>query len=762
MKTRKKNLAVLVSAGFIAGFPYVGALAAIEEVIVTAQKREESIQETPIAITSLSADVLQNRGAVSYDSVVKASPSITFTTYPSSSNTLILFMRGQGVSDVMQVTAEGAVGLYQNGFYIARPQGSTFDLADVERVEILRGPQGTLYGRNTTGGAVNLISKAPSGELGLKQTLSFGSRDLFRSLTVVDLPAWQGMSSKISWLKSSKDGYVRNSGSGHDFGEQAQQAGRLALQWEVSDHLMVDYFFEKGELDSTPLYYQNATWSDTAVIGPQGAYIYPDASHPLDRTARPVDLELSTSDYEGHGLTLSWDISDSLAFKSLTGYRELNWDAYMDYVEAFAFVAGPSFMIPLSYQTDDFVRQHQFSQEFQLLGDALDGRVEYLVGAFYSRESASHAQQLRIATFGAVTDKDVTAKAESHALYSQIFWTPPVLEDKLKLSLGARYTEDDRKAKRFLAANGAVLEQGAFIEKTYKRFNPAFIVNYTWSHDISTYAKVSTGYRAGGFSEGAPIGRFEPYSPENVTAYELGLKSYWFDQRLRLNMAFFESRFKDMQIDFQVDPADASVIQAQNAGEATVRGAEVELLFAPTGDLTLTLDYAYLNPEFDEVEALAGTAFDPAVNPASPYTVGQNIKGLFSFPQSPKHTVSLAADYTAYRFEHGSISLHLNYRFQSQTYTTYSTGSDVPGRDLYSNPSYGVWNGRITTTFELERGSELKLSAWGKNLTDKEYPLQTTAFGNVVATPGSLAGYYTQAVPWAEPASYGIDLQFTY
>lgn len=761
MKPCIKIAAVVVSAGFMA-FPYRNAIAAIEEVIVTAQKRKESVQETPIAITSLSSDTLENRGALSYDSVVKASPSITFTTYPSSSNTLILFMRGQGISDVMQVTAEGAVGLYQNGFYISRPQASTFDLADVERVEILRGPQGTLYGRNTTGGAVNIISKAPSGEFDLKQTLSFGSRNLFRSLTVVDLPSWQSVSTKLSWVKSSKDGYVKNAGTGRDFGEEAQEAGRLALRWDASDNFSVDYFLEKGELDSAPLYYQNASWSDSTIVGPLGSYVYPSANHPLKKTARPVDLKLSTSDYTAHGLTLSWDITDSLTLKSLTGYRELDWLAYMDYVESFAYVSGPSFIIPLIYQSDDLVRQHQFSQEVQMLGDTMDGRVEYLVGAFYSSESASHTQENRIPTFGTVSAKDVSAEAESRALYTQVSWTPQMMDQRLKLSLGARYTEDDRSAKRFLGSNGAVLENGAYLDKTYKRFNPAFIINYTWGPDISTYAKASTGYRAGGFSEGAPIGHFVPYDPEDVTAYELGLKSYWFEKAIRLNIAIFESRFKDMQIDFQVDPADPSVIQAQNAGSATVRGVEAELLFAPTNDLSLTVDYAYLDPVFDRVDALPGTVFDPSVNPASPYVVGQNIKNLFHVPQSPKQTIALTMDYTAFRFDRGNVSLYLDYRFQSKIYTTYSTGPDVPGRDLYSTPAYGVWNGRITTAFELAQGSEVKVSLWGKNITDKEYPMHATAFGNLIATPGSEAGYYSRAVPWSEPATYGIDIQFQY
>ncbi len=160
----------------------------LEEVVVTAQRREESLQDAPIAITALSDEQLELRGITDFGAVAAATPSMSLTPYPSSTNTLILYMRGQGVADSMQITSDGSVALYQDGFYISRPQLSTFDLADIDRVEVLRGPQGTLYGRNTTGGAVNLISKRPSGELDFKQELSMGDREYFRTLSALDLP----------------------------------------------------------------------------------------------------------------------------------------------------------------------------------------------------------------------------------------------------------------------------------------------------------------------------------------------------------------------------------------------------------------------------------------------------------------------------------------------------------------------------------------------------------------------------------------------
>ena len=205
----------------------------LEEVVVTAQRREESLQDAPIAITVLSTEKLELRGIDNFRNIAEHTPSMSFTPYPSSTNTLILYMRGQGVADSMQITSDGSVGLYQDGFYISRPQLSTFDLADTERVEVLRGPQGTLYGRNTTGGAVNLISKRPTGELDIKQSLSVGSRDYFRTLTALDLPEWHGLSTKVTYLYSRQDGVVDNLDiSSRDYQEEHQRAGRIALAWD--------------------------------------------------------------------------------------------------------------------------------------------------------------------------------------------------------------------------------------------------------------------------------------------------------------------------------------------------------------------------------------------------------------------------------------------------------------------------------------------------------------------------------------------------
>lgn len=731
---------------------------AIEEVVVSALKRDEVLQEVPIAISAMTSADLENKGIMSFEGVAAATPSITLVPFPASSSTLVMFMRGQGNGNPGQVNSEGAVGLYLDGFYLARAQASTFDLADIERVEVLRGPQGTLYGRNTTGGAVNLISKTPTGEFGVKQSFTFGTRDLFRSLTAVNLPAWNGVAAKVSLLKSSIDGYVKNSGSSHDYGEQAQQAGRLQLHWDALDNLQADYFFETGTIDETPVYFQNATLQGQVIDG----YTYTHGRHPAERTFMPVDLDLGTSRYQGHGLTVTWDVSDALSIKSLTGYRELDADYSQDYAGSFTYAPLAS----MSYRTRNEMQQHQFSQELQFIGNLLDGALDYVVGLYYFEEGGSGFQRTDIATFGQVTDTRVHADATSKAIYGQLTWTPPVFDERLEFTLGGRYTEDEREADRFQDVNGMVTEAGAatgtVADLDFDSFNPSFTAKYTFTDDVSAYLTVATAYRSGGvYTEpGAP--RLSGFDPEEVTSREIGVKSYWFDRRLRLNLSAFDVDYSDMQVTYIADASNPAASLVLNAGEATIRGAELELLAQLTEDLTLTLDYAYLDAEIDQIDVIPGSVYDGAVNAASPYRVGDNIADLFIMPQTPDHSVSVAANYTVLRFDRGDLNAHLEYRWQDRYEgSNANQGAPVfPNAKLAEYSAYGLVNARLTLTMALPRGETARVSLWGKNILDEEYERFNIPFA-YGAFPSD-GGLYGNTIAWSEPAAYGVDLTYEF
>ena len=735
--------------------------AELEEVTVTAQKIEQNLQTVPIAVTALSAEQLQNRGITDFQGVAASTPSITFSPYSNSRTTFFMYMRGIGFLSPGQIASDGAIGLYQDGFYIARPQAVTFDLGDLERVEILRGPQGTLYGRNTTGGAVNLISAKPTGDFGLKQTLTAGSRDAFRSATIIDLPQWHEVSTKISLLKSSQDGWTRNTGSTHDYGELKQLAGRLQLRWQAADRVLVDYFGEQGELDSTPQYRQNLAFN--------GLQLYPGIPYVADgrasRTYRPLDLPLSTARFEMHGLTATWDVTDDFTIKSLTGYRKLKDDAFQNYGESLG---------TTDHRTEDLMRQHQFSQEFQFIGN-IDDQLRYVAGLYWFGESAAlHNTTTRLLTAGgAITGsyastRHDSADSNSKAAYGQITWTPAILQDRLDLTFGMRYTEDDKDATRTSwDIYSGYSEIDAASHLSYRRFNPAFIAEYRWTEDLSTYAKASTGYKSGSSNPTAPVGHFDMnFGPEKVTSYEIGLKSDWLDHSVRLNIALFDTLYEDKQATVQVSPTLFSY-DAFNIGKETIKGAEVELTVTPIQNLVFGINYAYLDDNIDRLDAPAGTIFDPAVNPYSPYRVGDDISGLFG-PGSgfaPKNSIDVNIDYQFWQFSGGNLAAHIDYQWKDERPWYDGGGPDVPGHQFAVSPAYAIYNANLTATFTLPRGHEAKLSVWGKNIFDEDKPLIRKGNGSYIPLrANAVIGHtgYGEVPFYIEPRSFGVTLTYTY
>lgn len=752
----------------------------LEEVLVTAQRREESLQDAPLAITALSDQALELRGITDFGAVAHATPSMSLTPYPSSTNTLILYMRGQGVADSMQITSDGSVALYQDGFYISRPQLSTFDLADIERVEVLRGPQGTLYGRNTTGGAVNLISKRPTGELDLKQELSMGSREYFRSLTALNLPEWHGLSSKFTYLYSRKDGVVDNLNEfSRDYQEEHQRAGRIALAWDGGGPFTADYFFEIGEIASTPIYYQVPALEVTPT-NPFGIPGYTAEGRPAETTWEPIDLPLSKGDYNAHGLTLTWQVSDNFTIKSLTGYRELDSDIYQNYASAFTALNNP---FPLDFVTFDTLDTEQFTQEFQFLG-SIGERFDYLIGLYYFKEEGDHFQHIDIDSltlpppFGPLSidkDRDIDAESTSEAVFAQVTWTPAILDDRLELTLGGRYTWDNRKATRttsntffgFPIPGQQEPPPGLSIDKDFSKFNPAFTANMAWTDDLSTYLRVATGYKAGGTSESGPVGTFErTFDPEEILTYEIGLKSMLADNRVRLNAALFYSEFDDMQLGFNTNPEDLSIVLLQNAGEATVGGLELEAAAAPTDNLKLSLSYTYLDPEIDKVEALPGTIFDPSVNIASPYQVGDNIAEVFALPYTSENSYNIGADWTFARFGANALSAHLNYRWEDDFFASAPTGPAVPNRELYQIDAHDTMDARLMWSFDMSEDRQGRISVWGKNILDDETPQHIIGQGGIIPidsdglgpAPAAPAGFTHSVISWREEPLYGVDL----
>jgi iron complex outermembrane receptor protein len=692
---RRKRAELIQPESPIPSANVVGA----EEIIVTAQKRSEKIQATPLSITAFSAVDLEKMGFTNFADLTNKVPSLAITQYAFAGSILEVFIRGVGQSDVVNISRDPGVGIYLDDVYLARSTALTTDLGDIERIEVLRGPQGTLYGRNTIGGAIKFITAPPSGKFDAKQSLDFGSFGYIHSLTRVDLPEYEGFSLKATFAKSDDDGWVRNRGTGGDYGSRDEEGYRIALRWHSGDSLTIDYVFDYGTQHGTPKYiqrgYDDAAQDYLGVI--DKAPLQPSR---VEDGWRPVDLPLKDDfkDY-GHALTVSWDLSDQTSLKSITAYRENDSNFTLDTSEAFN-----------SPQIEYYVLSaRQASEEVILSGTDADNALKYTLGALGFIESGSQVYGFinnpfitRLPRLSDLTFVPGSARNTSAGAYGDVTWTPPNLDDRLSLIFGGRYSWDSRYASGgFLATSGSV---------SYSSFDPSATIDYRWTDTVHTYAKYSQGYRAGGFNLYNVVLR--PFQPESLTAYEIGLKSSWLSDRLRFNVDAFREDYSDIQVNtVALDPVLHSLVTVtENLGRAKYQGFESDLTFVPAAGLSLTANYSYLD--------------------ASTHS------SLTPLPFAPRSQYNLGAEYDFGPIGPGVLSALVGWSW---------IGKETAGGG--SIPGYGLLNARATLG-EIAVGSgTLSVAIWAKNLADRQYIYVNTGFG---------------AISYGEPRTVGVNLTYAF
>ena len=708
--------------------------AALEEVIVTAERREASLQETPISVLAFGIDSLEKLGVDDLGDIQHSVPNLVMRQFPNSQASLRTYMRGVGNNDVGMST-DPSVGVYIDGIYVARSIGLGSEVASLERIEVLRGPQGSLYGRNTIGGAINMITAKPKGEWGFKGGLSAGDRDYAKARAEIDTPRAAGLAAKLSLMSSQKDGWVENNGAGPDFGDNDSLAGRLAVNWSPVDNFTADYAYDYTDVDSGTIYYQN--------IGPS-LFGFESVPYRDDRqnSARPrVPFEESSVEVSGHSLTLSWEISDAVTLKSLTGYREVEQDIYQDYG------ANPN-TTRLFANAPFLNEQDQFSQELQLLGNLLDGGLEYVLGAYYFEEEGDedaidyitlplayyppYPPDMTLNEFE-LPRRVSTANNDATALYGHFTWTPEMLARRLHLTLGLRYSEDEREIKTAQSFGGYEFFS-AHADDSWDNTSTDFTVSYDIDENVNVYAKYVEGYKTGGFNiRGTSlVAATTPVSEETVSTWEAGIKSQFLDDRLRFNAAVFTSDYEDIQLSFaQIGDPTNTVLY--NAGKATIDGAEVDLTALITDALVLTVSYGYLDASVDEV-------IDP--------NTGANLvkTAKYALPSAPDNSFTADLDYTFPSFGYGELALNVNYSYVDETefVSTPTFG--------YNIPDYDLWNARLTLRELCVGEGRAAVAIWGRNLADEEYLLD-----GIESFPWS-----QMVASFGERRTWGVDVTYEY
>ncbi len=689
-----------------------GPTLALEEVVVTARRRAENLQDVPIAVTALSGDALRLRGATDISELAQIIPSVTLEPSRATSTTLTAFIRGVGQQDPLAGFEQG-VALYLDDVYIARPQGALLDIYDVERVEVLRGPQGTLYGRNAVGGAIKYVTRRLSEDFDARLKASYGSYDQMDLVGTVSAPLTDTFRVGGTVASLTRDGYGRNLTTGDEHYDKDLFAWRASAEWLPSDDWLVRIAYDKLKDKTNP------------VAGfrpfPGAASGVPVLNDRYDTTAGASD-SISTAGINGNNeieaegvmLSVDWNLSDTTTLRSISAWRE----DYTESVIDFDGLAVMDFDAPVIYDNE------QFSQEFQLLYNA--DRWNLVAGFYYLDATAANDFDVVLAQIGPVTAyTGGTVDTEAWSLFTDVTYR---LTDALSLSVGGRYTEDKRSADIFrgtyLGIGSPFLGNDAAIllattsdyeaSKTYTDFSPRLNLSYALNDDTTVYASYSQGWKAGSFDpRGANFATPEVergFDPETLDSWELGYKTTWLDGRALTNIAVFYSDYQDMQIPGSVGTDsdgdginDGFVGTVTNAAEAEISGIELEGNILLGQGVSMQLALSFLDAEIKDWQ----------VN-------GVDVSDQRAVQNTPEEMAYLGLTYTT-GLAGGDITANLNWSYKGDI-TQFE--APVP---IIDQESYDVVNASIVW---LSADDQWLFGLHGKNLTDEAIKTAGYCFGS--------------------------------
>src|SRR5690554_2109227 len=728
----------------------------LEEVIVTAQKREQDMQDTPISIQAFNAEAMQKQNINDINDAAQYMPNVSVVESQGGSTGATIGIRGS-IAMNPQISLEPTVGVYVDGVFIAKNVGGLFDVAELERIEVLRGPQGTLYGKNTIGGAVNLVTRKPGEEFGGTVKVKAGNYNYTDAFVSVDTGKFGDVASfNIAVSKRDRDGFYKNTAAASNpgvakrFKELDSTSARIAGLFDVSDELSLYYTFDMNEKDNTPTFGQY----DPFIPGTVGK------TNDSRRSQGGLDgTYYDKSQSQGHAFHVTWDMTDILTFKSITAYREMKFKDSTDFDgQSGGYAPLPT---PPLYQTTGIMQFHaarkasaeQYSQEFQIIGST--DSVDFVAGLYYFNENtdAENPFDIGFSGFPQQIDNAYGINSESVALFGQADWA---VTDGLILTAGIRFNYEEKEAYMQRTDNtsffgGASMNSTAgklHAKDDWTNVSPMAAISYMWDNGINTYFKVSQGWKAGGFNgeSGADVANGltaedvfkQSYKPEKVTSYELGMKARWWDNRIQTNVALFHDRLDDLQV-----PKFLGAYTAMyNAGKAVRQGVEVDLIMQITHGLSANINYGYLHSSYKTYKQ-----------------GGIERKDAVRFPFSPKHTGSVGLQYIA-DLSAGELQMRIDYSGTSNFFVNEdrATGTAEASRVR----GHGIVNARVALAeMPVGKNQTLEVGLWGKNLGNTEYRLNGIPVSDV-GNPG--LGVQPKVVGavnyYGDPRTFGADVSY--
>ncbi|MBT8041236.1 MAG: TonB-dependent receptor [Xanthomonadales bacterium] len=705
---------------------------AIEEIIVTAQRREQTLQEVPMAISAFTEEELAYLQADNLDSLQGAVPNLNLVQGRGSNSSANVYIRGVGQPDALQ-SFDPAVGIYLDDVYMSRIQGGLFKLYDIERIEVLRGPQGTLYGKNTPGGAIRLITRTPGDDFEAQAGLLVGDYGRIQARARLSGPLTDDFALGVSVLHDERDGFVTDPATGREYNDEDTTVFRMKGNWEVNDDFSVvfsaDYTKEDVNLtlgrSETLLYSLNYTadFSGFTIVprspAPIGEWDYKTSTSMTDRPTQETD-------HWGVNVTLNWDINADTSLRSITAYRDLETASFID-IDATVLELGDVFV---------GVDQNQFSQEFQLLGNN-GSDVNWVLGAYYLKEEVPSHQEAYADDFLQYVGFPITflrtiddnLETTSYALFGQVDWA---FADNWSMGVGLRWTKEEkdyfRTTSTFSNILGVADPAFAFDDSdSWSDWTPTFTLDYTLSDEVRFYGRLAKGFKSGGFNGRAnSAADVSTFDPETVWTAEIGAKTIMADGRVRANYALFYSQYDDFQARVSVGDGIDFRFPVLNAAELEIKGAEFELSWLPIDPLALSTQIGYLDSKYG-----AGGFFGSDFVEDEP-----------AF--SPKWTARFAGTWTQGLANGSDLMFTASASFRDAMWLSVE---NVPA---LTESDYWVADAMISWVSE---GGKWTVSGGVKNLTDEVYRVEGQEFRSV---GGILTAYY------GHPRTYtiGVDYRF--